>query len=213
MTLIAEDPHAFLIAAAGVVTVPRIWGWEPTFTPDPVYGDEPQIVMLDQNKVAIGYIAQQGQSHYRDYWEEHDQGEFQEFRTEWDRDEFIEKKKAEGKHPIIVDRYKHGAVHYSPANTMHYPDRRWDVAPCGVYVPPDDVPEEKRLEYATGALQEFSEWCNGEVYGVVVETLTFDRETGEVIDESDDACWEHIGSKWAKEALKEAMPEPRTEPA
>jgi hypothetical protein len=83
---------------------------------------------------------------------------------------------------------------------------RIDIRPPKDYF---DWPEEKRLEYATSALQEYSDWCNGAVYGVVVETLTINRDSGEVIDETDDACWENIGSDWAKEALEEAMPEPR----
>lgn len=53
-------------------------------------------------------------------------------------------------------------------------------------------------KYAELILEEYIKWCNGEVYGVVVQT--HDAETGEQIEV--DSCWGFIGDDWATEALK-----------
>lgn len=132
---------------------------------------------------------------------------FQEFRTEWDRDDFISDMIAEHGEDrvVIVDRYEHGLVHYSPRQSRFYPDRQWDVAPCAVLVVPDDVFvddgqtfRDACLAYATAALEEYSSWCNGDVWGVVHNYVTVD---GKVVDA--DACWGYIGHDHAEQAAKE----------
>lgn len=59
-------------------------------------------------------------------------------------------------------------------------------------------------KYATGVLEEYEKWCNGEVYGIVTETfvLTEDGERYEKVGDTD-SCWGFIGQGWAEEALKE----------
>ncbi|MBZ0094552.1 MAG: hypothetical protein K8H75_04105 [Sulfuricella sp.] len=55
-------------------------------------------------------------------------------------------------------------------------------------------------QYAKGIVEEYQEWVNGEVYGVVVYVI--DRKTGERIDDLDDECWGHIGHEYAEKTLE-----------
>jgi hypothetical protein len=52
-------------------------------------------------------------------------------------------------------------------------------------------------EYAKNVLEEYEKWCNGEVFGVIIET--FD-EAGEHIDT--ESCWGIIGEEYADEELE-----------
>jgi hypothetical protein len=53
---------------------------------------------------------------------------------------------------------------------------------------------------AKNACDEYTAWGNGECYGVCVEVFDADGERV-----SDDACWGHVGSDWAEQALAEEM--------
>jgi len=53
-------------------------------------------------------------------------------------------------------------------------------------------------------LTEYASWCEGEVYGYVVERSTDDD--GEVWGEVT-SCWGHIGQEWAEQAAREALAE------
>jgi hypothetical protein len=97
---------------------------------------------------------------------------------------------------FLVDKYEHGGVHYSIANTANYPDRQWDVAgSCGVLWIPADVPDPRA--YAVGVLDTYNAWCNGEAYGLVTCTVAPD---GTVSEESE--VWGYIGHEYATESLK-----------
>lgn len=58
-------------------------------------------------------------------------------------------------------------------------------------------------KYAQSCLDEYEKWCNGEVFGRVVQ---WHDESGALIDS--DSCWYFIGYEWAEEALKEDCFEP-----
>ena len=205
MTLLKDEQHPLMKLCAEALGLPSLWGWKPSHKPDSFF--TPLVVRLSDTQVAVGYIADNGPSDVN-YWEEYENGTFKEFRSQTERDDFLEQEIAEGRHPILVEKYEHGLVHYSPINTAPYPDRQWDVSPCAVYVVPEDVPEERRIQYAKDTLQEYSDWCNGQVYGTVIETLTVDRKTCQVIEEDDDTCWEIIGIDQAKSQLTDDMPKP-----
>lgn len=59
--------------------------------------------------------------------------------------------------------------------------------------------------YAKGCLDEFVKYCNGECYGVAVETFKRNGEEWEKVDT--DACWGYIGYEYAEESLDELMKE------
>ena len=149
---------------------------------------------------------------------------FREFRTEWDRDAYVTELKADGvdeRRIFIVDKYDHSAVHYSVANTAPYPDRRWDVAPCGVFVidaegesgwPIDGYTDadgtfHSPVEMANSLLDEYSNWCNGYVYGVIVESFPTmaHYETAQMDGDDgteEESVWGLIGHEYAMEELK-----------
>lgn len=55
-------------------------------------------------------------------------------------------------------------------------------------------------ELAAQACEQYTSWCNGDCYGVVVVTCNAD---GSMIDS--DECWGHIGHEYAEQTLKEQM--------
>lgn len=96
------------------------------------------------------------------------------------------------------------------------PDMQWDgVGFAGVWVPDDSCRENihmtagndekkryaKAVKCAESACEQYTSWSNGDCWGVCVDT--FDKATGEKI--ADDACWGHVGSEWAEQALKEQI--------
>lgn len=186
-----------------------VWGWEPDLKPGKImHYEDYQIVRVSDDKVVVGYLCDD--DHASPFFEDGDcNGEFKQFRSEDARDEWIERKRDDGLTVFIVDKYEHGQVHYSLANTEDYPDRRWDVAPCAALAcdfKAWGTPPERQRDVAKGILEEYTKWCNGEVYGCVTVELTIDRETGEVVAETSNSVWGCIGIEWARDCLTEEMP-------
>lgn len=170
---------------------------------------------VDRRTVIVGYLVHDDMPlDYRDWLED---GMLTEFRSQNKRDDFIANLEAEGRQYFIVDKYAHGGVHYSVQNTRWYPHRHWDVAPCAVFVPPQDLQEqyhkdkykrggkkaarETLLKYANAVLEEYSQLCNGDVWGIVVATM---EEAGGIYTvQKSDECWGFIGYDYAKEELKD----------
>lgn len=142
-------------------------------------------------------------------------GTFKEFSNIDSRDEFLSTLKKSSLF-YLVDKYDHGNVHYSIANTQNYPDQRWDVAHgCAVFIPCDDIQEEykkakkkmtvteakdKFIADSNSVLSSYSDYCNGEVYGYSV--ATFDKK-GTLINE--DECWGFIGHDYANKEKNSIM--------
>ena len=118
-----------------------------------------------------------------------------EFRTQWDRDAYIEQKTAEvgAERVFVVDKYDHSGTHFSIKDTANYPDRQFDVAPSNVLVVPKDVEIEHARAFAESTLNVMNEFNAGDVYGVV--TQTWDAHGTEL---ESDACWGYIGDEYAK---------------
>jgi len=55
-------------------------------------------------------------------------------------------------------------------------------------------------KYAQSCLDEYVKWCNGDCYGIVVETFT--KEGDEWVQADEDACWGFIGMEYAEEECK-----------
>jgi hypothetical protein len=109
-----------------------------------------------------------------------------------------------------IERYEHGQVRYAPTGEASMVDRQWDVAPgvailrfrpdhgCGDKSDPDGV-----LNFVRGVCDEYTMWCNGETYGVVVyerseQTYLLDDERHQT-----DACWGYLGHEYAISVAKE----------
>ena len=55
-------------------------------------------------------------------------------------------------------------------------------------------------KYAQSCLDEYVKWCNGDCYGIVVETFT--KEGDEWVQTDEDACWGFIGGEYAEQEMK-----------
>lgn len=192
--------------------------FELTFTP---YSEDD--ILLRENadgSVSLGYLVQD--TDVGDFWNDRDGGELKIFRSQDERDAFIAEVEEKGGVALIVDNYSHSGDHYSLEGTRNYPDRRWDVAPRGVYVLAEDDRATWDAAIAAGGdrkaaiaavreavnatLDEYSKWANGEVYVHVVETFRRTGDTWEADDSLSDDGWGYIGYDYAEECLREAMP-------
>jgi hypothetical protein len=112
------------------------------------------------------------------------------------------------KYAVSLDVYEHSGTAYSVSGEGM--QCIWDTARGGALWVPDKgcldelahLPEDTRrawcIEAARSACEEYTAWCNGWCYGVVVEVFEKQGEEwtrkGEV-----DACWGYIGSEYAEE--------------
>lgn len=165
-------------------------------------------------RIQVGYLAHDEDPGEYEWAMDNGTGLLETFRTAWDRDQRKAELESEGKLVLVVDEYRHSGVHYSIANTACYPDRRWDVAPRCLFVPCDEIQAQYRacradmarvISDANAILDEYSRWCNGEVYGVIVETFQKDPETGFIEAIETDSCWGYIGYNETLDALKEQI--------
>lgn len=170
------------------------------------------IFQLEGDTLVVGYLTPEqdaGDFHY-------DQDETIEiFKTQNYRDEHFLKMQEEGRHPLLVDNYSHGANHYSIIGTVDYPDRQFDVSPRGVYTPSEynrqelesgNITEKELINRANAALDAYSDWANGYVYTAVVEKFKFDKENEQwVSTDYLDTLGCIIGQKGAQQTLKDDM--------
>ena len=177
--------------------------YETTFAPEDTCFD-PHIVELPAGRLEVTYCVAADHCAPNDPLEENDSVSVLWFRNGQERDEWLDENKAEylrDKYSFLIKRYSHGLDHYSTLEGgRNYPDAQWDVA-SGVGVitlstqtwPDED--EEMLRTVANQLLDEYSSWCNGDVWGVVQEVFSL-ADQAQV---SEDDVWGIIGSKWAKE--------------
>ncbi|WP_126448015.1 hypothetical protein [Sulfuricystis multivorans] len=67
----------------------------------------------------------------------------------------------------------------------------------------DSLMNAKAVEYCNGVLEEYNDWVNGNVYGVLCYVI--DRSTGRIIEDEADESWGYLGIKHAKDELNEIM--------
>jgi len=65
----------------------------------------------------------------------------------------------------------------------------------------DSMMRAQAEEYCKDVLEEYNDWANGNIYGVLCYVI--DRSTGHVID--DDESWGHLGTKYAEDQLDAAV--------
>lgn len=156
------------------------------------------VVERDGGDLTVRYAVQDEDPSYVDDPMDRDGVTFVRFDNGRERDEWLDEHEL-GPRSFLVERYEHGLVRYSVAYTGYYPDRRWDVAMGVAVLTLDDQWEGDDLEaIANSLLDEYSDWCNGNVYGVVEERFTLD-DAGEWIDDDDDAMWGVIGDDAARD--------------
>lgn len=142
---------------------------------------------------------------------------------------------ADDKDAVALSYFEHGNCLWGVHGTMGgMPDFQWDgVSIAGVWTPDDTLRDDpgkgrgKKLtgkaragrmrELAAQACETYTDWCNGEVYGYIIEVYAVRLDdSGEVCEDRDvyqalgeplyeDACWGHVGSEWALKATREAV--------
>ncbi len=164
------------------------------------------------DKIIVSYLKYDQSP--MDYFEDDEgAGEFFKFRSADEVEDKLEELKKEKKLFYLVDKYEHGNVHYSVANTVSYPDDRWDVSHgCAIFVPCSYVQDEYKkmakkegvekakenfIKDSNAVLSGYSDWCNGEVYGYIVKGL--DKKGQEV---NCYACWGFVGNDYAQQEKK-----------
>jgi hypothetical protein len=145
-----------------------------------------------------GYKAQHNEdgSDFLDDWGDTIDGHEFRPRTEWTDRMFW------------VERYEHGLVNYALMGESSQVDRRWDVAGgVAVLTVPDDVTDPEA--FARSVLEEYTDWCNGDVYGVCEQTYAMDQQdpTKQVdwVSIDEETCWGFIGQSYTESVLKERL--------
>jgi hypothetical protein len=73
---------------------------------------------------------------------------------------------------------------------------------AGYYIAPKDLkPGKQAAGYAKGALEQYSQWCEGDVWGVCV--WEYNKATLELLDQ--DEVWGYYGTKYAEQELENAL--------
>ena len=103
----------------------------------------------------------------------------------------------------VVDVYEHGNVVYSLSGTG--PQCAFDTARGGAAIA---IPNDKHAnpftnteETARAILAEYTDWVNGNIYGIV--EMIRDPETGEWTE--GEACWGIIGWETAEDCIKTGL--------
>lgn len=146
-------------------------------------------------------------------WDDDEAIEYKIFDRGYDRDEWIDAHNEDPDPDIVqamedgrffwLERYEHGLVRYAPIGESSQVDRQWDVAVGVGWLMLDSdwkaSVDNTFLDMARAMCEEYTNWCNGDVYGVVHVTL--DLQTGDEV--SVDSCWGYIGLDYAEATARE----------
>lgn len=170
-------------------------------------------VIRTEEKIIVGLL--QYDQDAQDYFENDEgAGNLIQFRNWQERDSEVAKLSKNKKLFYLVDKFEHGNVSYSISGTTK-PDQ-WDTSQgCAVFIPCDYIQQEFRkmkrkdgegaafehfIKDSNNVLSNYSDWCNGEVYGYSI--LTFDKKGNEL---DCDECWGFIGADYANEEKRSIM--------
>lgn len=181
---------ALLLGAHGDSRTP----FEPAFPP--VEGSARVLMSEDADSATLVYLAlDEDPAPYFNEESGHLKGWFRLFGSEAERDLFIDEMAGVDQLAFVVDEYDRDIMHYAIEKTSSYA-AQWEMTPRAVYVPGDATQEahmkglktigEVEIE-ANAVLKEYSDWCNGEVFGVITETVTL--RDGMLASEVEDGRW------------------------
>jgi hypothetical protein len=132
--------------------------------------------------------------------------EFHLFDSGHDRDDWIDR---HGDDPDIVaareqgrffwvERYEHGLVRYALMGESSAVDRQWDVAPACAYLILDTEWGGDLAQIARDLLDDYTSWCNGDIYGVCHVQLNIGSGT----EITEDCVWGIVGDNRAESEAK-----------
>lgn len=115
--------------------------------------------------------------------------------------------------------FEHGNCRWGLMGTMSgMPDFRWDGVQFAGFLEVtladdedrtwyDSKTDEEKTEMAAGFMEYYTSWCNGEIYGYVLERINFQVcNLGQVHEfpTDEDSCWGFIGWDNFQDAVREA---------
>jgi hypothetical protein len=166
-------------------------------------------------RAVVSYLSQDEANGW--YFDENDQGTFinNDSRCRGDRktpEEIAELKAAHPDRFFVIHKYEHGQCRYyragDAATSATIPDQQWDVSHgAAFYIAPDDTPDP--VKYCDSVMEEFTNWCNGEIYGVCHAFFNKVSKDGdefewvEAGEHSPEECWGYIGGDYAQQTLEE----------
>ena len=158
-----------------------------------------------------------------DFWDAHgmgDLGRLEQFDSRAARDVHCRAEREAGRECLVVDCFKHGDEHFSVAGTTTHP-HRFDVSPRAAYTPPEHIQADYRglrdsedqetafaafddlVKRSNVILNDYSRYCNGEVFGACVETWAKEGAVATMVAE--DCVWKLIGYDNAIDYLLETV--------
>lgn len=174
--------------------------------PEVVKGDD-FFIHYDMDKKLLELRYMEYDIYRNDYWEDLDIGELINGGS-INLHEKIESLVEENHPYFLIATYEHGSVYHYPVHSQHdIHTCRWDTGIKSIFVPSDSFIEEcnndseKMLERLKSYFEEYSDWCNGNVYILCKDTYTADDKEILFISESD-SVGGFIGYKNASESLK-----------
>jgi hypothetical protein len=118
---------------------------------------------------------------------------------------------------FILSYHEHGLGLWFIRGSKYTPDAEWDTADvAGVAVWEDDPGDiggktvEDRQKDCASFLEEYTDWCNGNCHGYVIEKANPCDSCGHDEGKEIDSCWGFIGD-YIAEAVQEALPDDATE--
>jgi len=119
------------------------------------------------------------------------------------KEELLEHIQKEGILSLPVYMYEHSgiALRTTPFNC------KWDSGQIGyIFVSLEDIEKEgwtknQAEKCLVSEIEEYSQYCNGEVYGYQI----YNKKDCESCSDDIDSCWGYIGYEWVQEAVKDQL--------
>lgn len=131
--------------------------------------------------------------------------EFEEFTTEWNRDEFAQAKVDEGLHVYVVDHFEHSCHVFRVLGKWSEEKEnrgidRWDSRPSCILALATDFTDPDAAAHSL--MKEYTSWSEGDVYGVITESFRKENDEWVRVEEVD-SCWGYIGGEYAQKIVNE----------
>ena len=164
--------------------------------------EDSEKVTITGDKARVSFLAQDDATGW--YFDDNDQGRYINFDPRCrgerlDQEQAKELIEANPDRAFRIDKYEHsGCVYYRQGSSVEasIPDKRWDVSTgAALYIVPDDAPDPEK--YCDAVMKEFTDWCNGEIYGIYHVNYTKVGDSWKQ-EGDDEACWAYIGREYAE---------------
>jgi len=178
--------------------------------PIPFEMDDYSILLhIQGDKAILGCLAHD--EYPDDPIDNFDEGGFHQFNDHYvhstprpDVDEFKRIVRSNPGRVVLIHERSGGQGYFADDTALGIHDTKTDAIleienADGYYIAPDDVTDPAK--YAKGVMEEYSAWCEGDVWGICIWQYTKEGDEWELDEESRDECWGFFGRKYAEEEL------------